>query len=243
MGDSVEPDAFGQAVYDHYRGEQAGPLWQCDGPERREHPIEAFYFEPYDPESYRGAWIDSHLSGPLIDIGAGAGRDTLYFQDHFETVAIDASPALVQTMDDRGVEDARVGDMFDLRADFDRDEFAAALAYGTQLGLAGSIAGVRSFLCDLEYITEPGATAVVDGYDPTVIEPGEMLGYRRDPTPGLAHRVMWFEYDDEVDPILQFRLLSPARLREATIGTEWELVDVTRRDPSAAHYLAALRSQ
>ncbi|WP_138006573.1 class I SAM-dependent methyltransferase [Halalkalirubrum salinum] len=241
MGNSVEPDAFGRAVYDHYRGEQAGPLWQCDGPDRREHPIEAFYFEPYDPKSHCGSWIDSQLSGPLIDIGAGAGRDTLYFQEQFETVAIDASPALVQTMDDRGVEDARVGDMFGLRSEFDRDRFAAALVYGTQLGLAGSIAGIRSFLCDLAYVTEPGATAVVDGYDPTAIESGDRLGYRRDPTPGLAHRVMWFEYDGEVDPVLQFRLFSPGRLREAAIGTGWELADVTRREPGAAHYLAALR--
>lgn len=131
MGDSVESDAFGRAVYEHYTGEEAGPLWQCDGPERRKHPIEALYFEPYDPESHRGQWIASQLSGPLIDIGAGAGRDTLYFQGRFETVAIDTSPALVQTMTDRGVEDASEADMFDLRAAFDQDRFASALVYGT----------------------------------------------------------------------------------------------------------------
>ena len=68
-------------------------------------------------------------------------------------------------------------------------------------------------------MTEPGATAVIDSYDPTVIDPEALLGYRRDPAPGLCHRVMWFEYGDRVDPVLRFRLFSPTRLRKAAVGT------------------------
>lgn len=177
MDDDPRSDAFGRALRDHRRDERTEPLWQCDGAERREHPIEEFYFGAYDPTSRRGEWTASRLDGPLVDLGAGAGHDALYFQERFETVAVEASPALV------------------------------------------------------------------DGYDPTAVDADEMLGYRRDPTPGLAGRVMWFEYAGEADPVLQFRLFSPDRLREAAIGTGWEVGDVTRREPDAAHYLAALRSR
>jgi hypothetical protein len=237
---SDDPDAFGRAVRDHHRGERSGPLWQCDGAERNEHPIEAFYFDAFDPEGGRGEWTAARLDGPLVDLGAGAGRDALYFQERFETVAVEASPALVETMRERGVDDAREADMFALPASFERDRFASALVYGTQLGLAGSMAGVRSFLTDLDRVTAPGATAVVDGYDPTALGPGDLLGYRPDPAPGLAHRVMWFAYDGAADPVLHFRLFSPDRLREAAAGTAWEVVDVARDGPDAAHYLAAL---
>jgi len=241
--DDSDPDAFGRAIRDHHRGNRDEPLRQCDGPARREHPIEEFYFGDYDPKNQRGRRLEEWLSGPLLDLGAGAGRDTLHFQDRFETVALERSPALVETMRDRGVADAREGDMFALPAAFDRDRFGSVLAYGTQVGLAGSLPGLRAFLADLDRVTEPGATAVIDSYDPTVIDPEALLGYRRDPAPGLCHRVMWFEYGDRVDPVLRFRLFSPARLREVAVGTGWAVTAVARSEPEAMHYLARLESR
>jgi len=103
-------------------------------------------------------------------------------------------------MRDRGVVDVREGDMFALRDAFERDRFASALAIGTQIGLAGSMRGLSAFLGDLAFVTTPGATAVIDSYDPDHPGAADLLGYREDPTPGLAHRVMWFAYDGETDP-------------------------------------------
>jgi len=115
-------------------------------------------------------------------------------------------------MRDRGVVDVREGDMFALRDAFERDRFASALAIGTQIGLAGSMRGLSAFLGDLAFVTTPGATAVIDSYDPDHPGAADLLGYREDPTPGLAHRVMWFAYDGETDPTLHFRLFAPDRL-------------------------------
>ncbi|EMA63751.1 hypothetical protein [Halorubrum lipolyticum] len=237
-------DAFGRAIRDHHRGDRTEPLLQGDGEETREHPIEAFYVDPFDPESDAGSWLASRVDGPLVDLGAGAGRHALAFQDRFETVAVETSPALVETMRDRGVADAREGDMFALRDAFERDRFASALAVGTQIGLAGSIRGLSAFLGDLAFVTTPDATAVVDCYDPDRPGAAALLGYREDPTPGLAHRVMWFAYDGETDPTLHFRLFSPDRLREVAVGTGWE-VEAIDRDGTGdgPHYRAALRKR
>ncbi len=106
------------------------------------------------------------MDGSLLDMGAGAGRDALYYQERFETVAIEVSERLVEVMRDRGVNDARLADMFALRDHFDRDRFRSAHAIGTQVGLAGSMAGVRQFLDDLAFVTTPDATAVLDNYAP-----------------------------------------------------------------------------
>ncbi len=84
-------DPLGHAIHDHYYGDQDEPLIDQDGTETREQPIEHFYFGEFDPESDAGAWVASWLDGPLLDIGAGAGRDALYFQEQFETVAIEIS--------------------------------------------------------------------------------------------------------------------------------------------------------
>lgn len=234
-------DPFGRAIHDHQRGELAEPLVQRDGEVVCEHPIEENYFGEYDPDSERGVFEASWLDGPLLDIGAGAGRDTLYFQAQFETVAIDVSEQLIETMRGRGVADARYGDLFSLREAFEEDRFQSVLSYGTQMGLVGSVQGLRRFLGDLAHITRSTGTAVIDCYDPDRTEIEGLLGYRADPTPGLAHRVLHFEYEGDVGETLLFRLFSPDRVREAAVGTGWIVTEI-RRDPSdrAFHYQAAL---
>ncbi|WP_158057315.1 methyltransferase domain-containing protein [Halorussus halophilus] len=226
---------YGRAIRDFHVGEQTEPLLDICGEETREHPIERFYFGEYSGDD----WLESWLEGPLLDVGAGVGQHALYFQERFETVAIEVSDHLVQTMRERGVEDARKADMFALRESFERDRFRSAFAHGTQLGLAGSMDGLRQFLTDLAYVTDDEATAVLDGNDPDHENAPEILGYKPDPTPGLAYRVYHFEYEDDVSEPLLFRLFSPDRVREATVGTDWEVPEIKRGpDGHGQHYRA-----
>lgn len=127
-----EPDPFGRALRDHRRGERDAPLVDRDGAARREHTIEEWYFGEHDPDAWRDQWIE----GPVVDLGGGAGRDALYYQRSFETVAIDVSPGAVETMRDRGVRDARRADVFALPDRFDRDRFRSA-AVGTPWTVVG----------------------------------------------------------------------------------------------------------
>lgn len=235
----MSTDVFGRAVYDHFHGEQSGPLIQRDGAQTVHHPIEEHYFGTFDPESADGRWLEFQLSGPLLDLGAGAGRDTLYFQREFETVAVEISEALVELMTERGVETAIQADMFSLRETFDRDQFGSILSIGTQLGLARSLAGIRAFLADAAHVTTPDATAVVDSYDPAENETRELPGYRPDVRPGIAYRLMTFEYDNRADESLLFVLVSPERLRETTVGTPWRVREIEAAADSA-YYRAAL---
>jgi SAM-dependent methyltransferase len=234
------PDPFGRAIREFHRGELDEPLRRIDGADREDHPIEALYFEPFDHRTNRD--LVDHLDGPLLDAGCGVGRHALFFQERVETVALDVSEALVATARDRGVRDTRVGDMFALRGQFPRDRFRSALAVGTQLGLAGSLRGIASFLGDLAYVTSPEATAVVDAYDPTRAGCPDLLGYRADPMPGLASRVFHFEYGGAIGPELLFRLLAPDRLREAAVGTGWRLSSV-RRDEDGPYYRTFLEKR
>jgi hypothetical protein len=215
----MAPDPFGRAIRDHYLGERESPLIDRDGEQTREHAIEKWYFGEHNAD----AWRDEFLEGPLIDLGAGAGRDALYYQEQFETVAIEVSDQLVETMRDRGVDDARLGDMFSLREQFERDRFRSAHAIGTQLGLAGSMAAVRTFLDDLASVTTPDATAILDNYAPDRAAEEDVFAYRDDPAPGLGYRVYHVVYEGDVGRTLLFRVCSVDRLREATIGTPWSV--------------------
>lgn len=236
-------DPYGRAIRDFHRGDQADPLVARDGADSEEHPIEEFYFGEYpdDTDDTRVERLESWLQGPLLDAGAGVGKHALYFQGQFETTAIEVSSHLVETMRERGVDDARHVDMFELREAFEPDRFRSVLANGTQIGLSGSVQGLRRLLGDLAFVTTPDATAVLDSYDPSSEGTAALLGYRADPTPGLAHRVLTFEYEGDVSETLLFRLFSPGRLREATTGTGWEVEEIARNTgESSHHYQAAL---
>ena len=219
-------DPFGRAIHDHYFGNRDEPLIDRDGEETREHSIERWYFGDHS----EGEWRDSWMKGPLLDMGAGAGRDALYYQEQFETVAIEVSEHLVGLMRDRGVRDGRLANMFRLRSHFDRDRFRSAHSIGTQIGLTRSMAGVRQFLDDLAFVTTPDATAVLDNYAPEKESTKDVFAFRDDPMPGLAYRVYHEEYEEEVGQTLLFRLFSVDRLREATIGTPWEVTEVKYGD-------------
>ncbi|WP_276252453.1 class I SAM-dependent methyltransferase [Halomontanus rarus] len=211
---------FAQAVRDFRLDQQRGPLVSHRGEEVEEHPLE-LYFSEFAAEGDDGSWFESWLDGPLLDLEAGAGRHTLYFQQQFETVAVDQSELLVETM---------------------RDRFRSVLVFGTQMSLARSIHGVRQFLSYLAFVTAPDATAVVDGFDPEHEQTTEMIDYYADPARGLAYRVLQFEYDGTLGEPWLYRLFTPDRIRDATVGTDWDVVDV---NPGAGdwahHYKLALK--
>lgn len=235
------PDPFGRAIRDFHRGEQEEPLLQIDGEEAYEHPIEAFYFEPRDPDSEATAWLESRVGGPFLDVDAGVGRDALHIQEAVETTAIEISGHLVAVMDDRGVEDARCADMFALRESFERDRFRTVRSFGTQAALAGSPLRFRRFLGDLASLTTEARRAILDGYDPRTDHTGELLGYRDVPEEGVGFRVFHFEYEGDVGESLLFRLVSPDHLGAACVGTGWTVDEV--RYSNDHHYEAVLEKR
>lgn len=240
-----DEDALGTAMLDFQRGGLRGEATHRDGGETWPAFVEENYFGDH------GSWLADHeeerelyesLTGPLLDVGCGAGGHGCYYQDRFETVAFDVSPNAVEAARERGVEDARVLDMFEMPDAFPRERFRSAIVVGTQTGLAGSLDGVSAFLADLARVTTDDAVALVDSYDPTRIDSetaDEFGGYRPDPRDGVCRRTFHVEYDREtergererlVGPTLSFVLFSPARLRDACVGTPWRVADVVRRE-------------
>lgn len=257
-----DEDALGTAMLDVQRGGLRGTAIHRDGSETWPAFVEENYFGDH------GAWLADHdaeatlydrLDGPLLDVGCGAGGHSVYYQNRFETVGVDVSPNAVRAARERGVEDARVGDMFDLGDAVENGRFASALVVGTQTGLAGSLSGVSAFLADLARVTADDAVAVVDSYDPTRIDAETAAafgGYRPDPREGVCRRTFHVEYDREteagtegtsagsqnaprsgdgererlVGPTLSFVLFSPARLRDACVGTPWTLAETVHRE-------------
>lgn len=237
-----DEDALGTAMLDFQRGGLRGEAVHRDGAETWPAFVEENYFGSHEGWDERWRPLYDSFEGPLLDVGCGAGQHALAFQERFETVAFDVSPNAVRAARERGVEEARVADMFEVADAFPHGRFASALVNGTQLGLAGSLPGASAFLADLACVTTDDAVALVDSYDPARIDgetAAEFGGYRHDPREGVCRRTFHVEYDREtesgdrerlVGPTLSFVLFSPARLRDACVGTPWRVADVVRRE-------------
>jgi hypothetical protein len=159
-------------------------------------------------------------------MGAGAGRHALALQERYETVAIEQTDLLVELLRDRGVDDARLVDMFDLREAFEADTFESAIALGTQACLSRSACGLEAFLDDLAHVTTPDGTAVIDSYDPEHEHTKEKPDYYEDASEGLAYRVLQMEYDGTLGEPWLYRLFTPDRIREIVADTDWTVADV-----------------
>lgn len=189
----ARPEPLGQAMLAYQRGEyEIGDLLYRDGDETKEGHVEEYYFgDPFDPSEFARRRFE-HVEGPVIDVGCGAGRDTLWFQERYETLAVDVSPGAVRAARERGVEEVEVMDMFDLGVADNR--FRSVHVVGTQASLASSLVGLSALLAEFARVTDADGRAVVDMLDPTVEGFAEVFGYRRDVRRGMARRAFHFEY-------------------------------------------------
>jgi SAM-dependent methyltransferase len=155
-------DAFGSALLDYLEGKDVAELVLEDrsgwtGPAMRP---EWFFrgFEQWD-------WWDREIlplveQGPVLDLGAGAGRAALYLQQRgLPVTAVDASPGAAEVCRRRGVADVRLGDVNDPPQD---RRWGAVLLLCGNLGLGGSWDGSRRLLARLAELVMPGAVLAGD---------------------------------------------------------------------------------
>ncbi|REA05077.1 SAM-dependent methyltransferase [Haloferax sp. Atlit-6N] len=242
-------DALGLAMLDRVRGCLRAPCVYRAGDDARGTAGDAHIYENYLVPSERWPaakreFVDS-LRTPVLDVGCGAGQHALAVQGRGDVVAFDVSPNAVRAARERGVEAAVVGDMFDppveaSRAGLPAGGFETVLANGTQVGLAGSLDRLADLLASFADLVSSAGEVVVDSYDPTRIDPERFFGYRSDPREGVARRSFRVEYGDLRGPMLDFVLVSPARLRAVAAEAGLDVREVTVPNTESSYYRARL---
>jgi SAM-dependent methyltransferase len=188
---TVAQDAFGRALLDCYENK---PLWPLvlevdDG--RSMPAMDPSWF--FQAESEWVEWEAARLSevvGPVLDLGAGAGRAALYLQNRgCDVTAIDHSPGAVDVCRRRGAHDARLADFV---ADLPTDRrWSSVLLLCGNFGLAGGWKATRRLLARLAESCAPEAVLLADTVDPTVALDERTRAYQ-------ARRVAAGEYIGDV---------------------------------------------
>ena len=114
-------------------------------------------FSPIDREAL------GRCSGRVLDVGAAAGAVTLPLQERgLEVTALDPVPDAVRIMRNRGVLNARLGDVMTFRSD---ELFDTVLLLMNGSMIAGTLAGLERMLLHLETLLSPGGQVLMDSTD------------------------------------------------------------------------------
>jgi SAM-dependent methyltransferase len=235
---SVEQDAFGAALRDcFFEQPLASPLvLEFDnGIVSPALPPNWFLQPESEWDAPERRMLSAVTSGPVLDLGAGAGRHSLLMQERgYEVTAIDVSPGAVEVCRLRGVRDARVADLTQPPADH---RWRAVLLMCGNLGLAGGWDETRDLLTRLAQICTDDAVLVADTVDPTET-PGERTeGAERDVQRLVV--TMRLKYGAVVSPWARLLNVPIVDVEPLVARTGWRLDQHERQDVD--HYMILRR--
>ncbi|MEX0781764.1 MAG: class I SAM-dependent methyltransferase [Dehalococcoidia bacterium] len=246
MDGPIIGDAFGQMLLDRF----AAPDLDASYPELIERDDGLLqtghrgrYFAPYEEwHAAERALIDG-LSGRVLDVGAGAGRVSLYLQDRgCDVVALDISDGAVEVCRRRGLRATFLGTVYDLAATSPAP-FDGFVLCGNNMGLLASRDEAPRFLGALAGMARPGARIAGTWLDPYLTDNPDHLAYhQRNRQRGRMGGQLRLRsrHRNLASPWFDYLFCSPAEGEELIARTAWDLAELNR-DEQGPGYNVVLR--
>lgn len=238
MNENQPMTPFGKALSACYEGDAEATITirRDDGTEA---PLPAKYFFRSEPEFTiieKEALALCH--GRILDAGAGSGTHSLVLQSEGHHVtAIDISNEAVEVMKRRGIQDARVINIYD----FDREKYNTLLMLGHGIGMTGTLEGLDRFLLSAGNWLVSGGQILVDSTDIRKTTEEHNLAYQQENR--KANRYFGeirfqMEFRGIAGPFLSWLHVDPETLASHASKTGWNTEIVT--DTLHDDYLARL---
>ncbi|HDS30070.1 MAG TPA: methyltransferase domain-containing protein [Firmicutes bacterium] len=158
-------EPLGHAMLDYHRGDTSAKIIVlCDLEDPLEEPLSTFFRDAANFSAIEKTAIGL-CRGKVLDIGAGSGCHSLVLQEMgLDVAALDVIPQAIGIMKERGVSDARLGDVFNFRVN-DTGRFDTLLMMMNGIGIVGTLKGLRKFLIHAKKIMKPDGALVMDSND------------------------------------------------------------------------------
>lgn len=184
-----------------------------------------------------------YARGRVLDVGCGAGRHALELQRRgLDVVAIDPSPKAIALCRARGVRDARVLSLSELRPRLGR--FDTILLLGGNFGLLAARERAQPHLRRLAGIVADDGRIIATTLDPyATTDPAHLRYHRHNRARGrMAGQIrMRVRYRDLVDPWFDYLFVSKREMRELLKGSGWRIRRLL--GPARPHYAAIIERE
>lgn len=225
----INKDAYGQEVWAFFQGKKSYEIVERDdGYIDFSGGAPAYFAEFKDWPKIQKQAI-RFAKGKVLDVGAGAGRVSLYLQKKkLDVVAIDNSPLAIKVCKKRGVKRAKVLPI-EKTGTFKLNTFDTIIMFGNNFGLFGSFKKAKLLLKKFHKITSPSALIITENVDPYKTEDPVHLSYhkfnkKRGRMPGqLRIRIRFRNY---VGNWFDYLLVSKNEMRKILKDTGWKVKEI-----------------
>ncbi len=240
----LKKDAYGQEVWAHLQGKESYEIIERDDGFMGLSGGAPAYFANFKdwPKIERQAV--KLAKGKILDIGAGAGRNSLYLQKKgFDVTAIDNSPLVIKVCKKRGVKKAKVLPIEKITI-FKPTTFDTVIMFGNNFGLFGGYKKAKNLLRKLYKITSPGALILAESNDVYKTNDPEHLDYhklnkKRGRMPGqLRIRVRFKKF---IGDWFDYLFVSKVQMKDILKDTGWKVRKFIDSDKSI--YIAIIEKE
>ncbi len=184
-----------------------------------------------------------YVQGRVLDVGAGAGRVSLYLQEKFKVVAIDNSPLAVKICKKRGVKQVKVLAIEDIDK-FKQNSFDTVIMFGNNFSLFGNFKKAKQLLKVFHTITGPHALIIAESNDPYKTKDPVHLAYQKSnqekgKMPGQIRLRLRFKKD--IGDWFDYLIVSKKEMKEILKNTGWKVKKFINSDNSC--YIAIIQKE
>ena len=219
-------DAYGHLISDRHNGQE-----NVEVVEREDGFIDTSrlgpqnYFAEYEDWAEHQKHAMQYATGRVLDIGCGAGRHSIYLQEHGHYVlGTDNSPLAIQTCQRRGLKNAVVTSITQLNSKI--GTFDTILMMGHNFGLIGNYKRAKWLLRRFAAMTSGIAKIIAETMDPyETTDPGYLAyhQFNRDRGRMSGQLKLRVRYKQYTTPWFDYLFVSKSEMEDILDGTGWQV--------------------
>ncbi len=237
-------EVFGKGIWAFFQGEEAIEFIERDDGFIALSTVIPSYFAQFKdwPKIQKQAIKYAH--GRVLDVGAGAGRVSLYLQKkNFNVAAIDNSGLAIKICKKRGVKQAKLLPIENI-SNFKPNIFDTIIMFGSNFSLFGNLKKAKRLLKSFHKITSPNALIIAETKDPHKTKDPVHLEYinsnkKKGKLPGQTRiRVRFKKY---MGNWFEYLIVSKTEMKEILKDTGWKVKRFIDSDKS--FYIAIIEKE